>query len=327
MKQDEGKAMILKLVERADILVHNFRQGVMEKLGFGYEDLKAVNPALVYATSSGWGDTGPYAERGRGGHDMMARAEAGWFTFYDEEKAPIPGGISIDYAAGLNLMVGILTALAHRLRTGEGQYVSTDLLSVAFHAHAWDAAAQLNREKIDRPAAVGGTEAAINKAFKTQDGFIEISPVFSDNALRDISTAMDLGDLSLRENFSTEDLQIANRIELNEILASEFLKKTTSQWMESLESQGVLCARINSFQEAAADPQIACNNMVVSMTDPEVGELKLLGTPVRLKGTPPQLKSFPPKLGQHNKAVALELGYTEDEISEFFEKGVLANDQ
>lgn len=327
MKQEKGKAIILKLVEKADILVHNFRQGVMEKLGFGYEDLQAVNPALIFATSSGWGDTGPYAERGRGGHDMMARAEAGWFTFYDEEKAPIPGGISIDYAAGLNLMVGILTALAHRLRTGEGQYVSTDLLSVAFHAHAWDAAAQLNRDKIDRPAAVGGTEAAINKAFKTQDGFIEISPVFSNNALRDISTAMDLGDLSLQEDFSTEDLQVANRVELNEILASQFLKKSTSDWLESLESQGVLCARINSFQDAAADPQIACNNMIVSMEDPEVGELKLLGTPVRLRGTPPQLKSFPPKLGQHNKAVALELGYTEDEISEFFKEGVLANDQ
>jgi crotonobetainyl-CoA:carnitine CoA-transferase CaiB-like acyl-CoA transferase len=326
LKQDEGKALILKLVKKTDILVHNFRQGVMEKLGFGYEDLKTVNPALIFAASSGWGDTGPYAERGRGGHDMMARAEAGWFTFYDDEKAPIPGGISIDYAAGLNLMVGILTALAHRLRTGEGQYVSTDLLSVAFHAHAWDAASQLNREKIDRPAAVGGTEAAINKAFKTQDGFIEISPVFSHNALRDISNAMDLGDLSLKEDFCTEDLQIANRVELNQILASKFLKKTTSEWMESLESQGVLCARINSFQDAASDPQIACNNMIVSMTDPEVGELKLLGTPVRLKGTPPQLKSFPPKLGQHNKAVALELGYTEDEISEFFKKGVLAND-
>lgn len=326
MKQEEGKAIILKLVEKADILVHNFRKGVMEKLGFGYDELKTVNPALIYATSSGWGDSGPHADRGRAGHDMMARAEAGWFTFFEKEKAPIPGGISIDYAAGLNLMVGILTALAHRLRTGEGQFVSTDLLSVAFHAHAWDAASQLNSEKIDRPAAVGGTEAAIDKAFKTLDGFIEISPVFSDNALRDISAAMDLGDLSLKDEFRTEDLQIANRVELNELLASEFLKKTTSEWMKSLESQGVLCARISSFQDAANDPQIACNNMIVSMQDAEVGELKLLGTPVRLKATPPQLKSFPPKLGQHNRAVASELGYTEDEIADLFAKGVLANE-
>jgi len=322
MKQEAGKEVIRKLVKKADVLVHNFRQGVMEKLGFGYEDLKEINPALVYATSNGWGDTGPYAERGRAGHDMMARAEGGWFTFYDEDKPPIPGGISIDYPAGLNLMIGILTALLYRMRTGEGQYLSTDLFSVAFHAHAWDAAARLNADKIDRPATVGGTEAAINKAFQTLDGFIEISPVFSDNALKDISTALGLGDLSETPEFSNEDLQIENKGSLNALLAQEFLKKTTDQWMGELETRGVFCARINSFEEAARDPQISCNNMIVSMEDPEVGELKLLGTPVRLKGTPPRLKVFPPKLGQHNRDVALEIGYSEEEVAQMAEKGV-----
>jgi crotonobetainyl-CoA:carnitine CoA-transferase CaiB-like acyl-CoA transferase len=322
MKQEAGKEVILKLVAASDVLVHNFRQGVMERLGFGYEDLKEINPSLIYATSNGWGDTGPYAERGRAGHDMMARAEGGWFTFYDDEKPPIPGGISIDYPAGLNLMIGILTALVHRIKTGEGQYVSTDLLSVAFHAHAWDAASRLNAKKIDRPAVVGGTEAAINKAFQTLDGFIEISPVFSDNALKDISTALGLGDLSQRAGFSTEDLQIENKHQLNAILAKAFLNKTTDEWMEELESKGVLCARINSFEGAACDPQIACNNMIVSMEDPEIGELKLLGTPVRLKGTPPRLKAFPPRLGQHNRDVALEIGYSEEEVAQMAETGI-----
>ncbi len=322
MKQEDGKEIIRKLVKSSDVLVHNFRQGVMEKLGFGYDDLKEINPSLIYAASSGWGDTGPYAERGRAGHDMMARAEGGWFIFYDEDKPPIPGGVSIDYPAGLNLMIGILTALVHRLRSGQGQYLSTDLLSVAFHAHAWDAASRLNVEKIDRPAAVGGTEAAINKAFQTADGFIEISPVFSSNALRDISTAVGLGDLSERPEFSSEDLQVENKGLLNTLLAQELLKKTTETWMVELESKGVLCARINSFEDAARDPQIACNNMVVSMEDPEVGELKLLGTPVRLKGTPPQLQKFPPRLGQHNRDVALEIGYSQDEIDRLVEKGI-----
>ena len=225
MKQEAGKEIIRKLVKESDVLVHNFRQGVMEKLGFGYEDLKEINPSLIYATSNGWGDTGPYAERGRAGHDMMARAEGGWFTFYDEKKPPIPGGISIDYPAGLNLMIGILTALVHRIKTGEGQYLSTDLLSVAFHAHAWDAASRLNAEKIDRPAAVGGTEEAIHKAFQTLDGFIEISPVFSSNALKDISMALGLGDLSEKAAFSTEELQIENKNQLNAILAQSFLEK------------------------------------------------------------------------------------------------------
>lgn len=322
MKQEAGKAMVIKLVEQSDVLVHNFRQGVMEKLGFGYEDLKAINPSLVYATSSGWGDEGPNAERKRAGHDMMARAEGGWFVFYDEDKPPIPGGLSVDYAAGLNLMVGILTALVHRLKTGEGQYVSTDLLSVAFHAHAWDAASRLNSEKIDRPAAVGGTEAAINKAFQTADGFIEISPVFSDNALRDISLALGLGDLSEKAEFSCEDLQIDNKGSLNALLAEAFLKKKTDEWMELLEAQGVLCARINSFDDAARDPQIACNEMIVSMSDPEIGELKMLGNPIRLKGTPLKLEQFPPKLGEHSHTIASELGYGDEEIAAMQESGV-----
>lgn len=322
MKQETGREVIRKLVAESDVLVHNFRQGVMEKLGFGYEDLKSINPSLIYATSNGWGDTGPYAERGRAGHDMMARAEGGWFVSYDDTKPPIPGGISIDYAAGLNLMVGILTALVHRLKTGEGQYVSTDLLSVAFHAHAWDAASRLNSEKIDRPAAVGGTEAAINKAFQTANGFIEISPVFSDNALRDISTALGLGDLSEQAEFSTEDLQIENKHALNAALAKAFLNKSTDDWMVELESKGVLCARVNSFEQAARDPQVLHNKMIVSMEDSSVGELRLLGNPIRLKSTPPKLEKFPPSLGQHNSQVVSELGYSEGEIAQMIEQGV-----
>jgi len=210
----------------------------------------------------------------------------------------------------------------HRLKTGEGQFVSTDLLSVAFHGHAWDAASRLNADRIDRPAAVGGTEAAINKAFQTADGFIEISPVFSDNALRDISTALGLGDLSLQAEFSTEGLQIENKNQLNAALAKAFLMKSTDVWMVELEERGVLCARVNSFEQAARDPQVLHNNMIVSMEDPVAGKLKLLGNPIRLKGTPPKLEKFPPTLGQHNVEVAQQLGYSEQAIVEMMENGV-----
>lgn len=323
MKSPEGKELILKLVKSADVMVHNFRKGAMSKLGLGYEDIVKVNPEIVYASSSGWGDEGPYADRNRAGHDMMARAEGGWFVFYDPEKPPIPGGVSIDYPSGLNLIIGILIALLSRGKTGHGQHVTTDLLSVAFHSHAWDAASRLNQDKIDRPAAVGGTEAAIDKAFRTADGFIEISPVFSNNALRDISVAMDLGDLSKNEIFSTEDLQIENKESLNAILTKRFLDKTTNEWLEELESKGVLCARINDFDDVAKDPQIACNNMIVEMEHKDAGKLKLLGTPVRLYGTPPTLRHSPPDLGEDSEAIAREIGYSDEEIAELKEKNVL----
>lgn len=323
MKTPEGKELILKLVKSADVMVHNFRKGAMSKLGLGYEDIVKVNPEIVYASSSGWGDEGPYADRNRAGHDMMARAEGGWFVFYDKDKPPIPGGVSIDYPSGLNLMIGILIALISRNKSGHGQHVTTDLLSVAFHSHAWDAASRLNKDKINQPAAVGGTEAAINKAFKTADGFIEISPVFSNNALRDISVAMDLGDLSEDEKFATEDLQIENSKILNEILAERFLKKPTAQWLEELESKGVLCARINTFDDVAKDPQIACNKMIVEMEHKRVGKLKLLGTPVRLHGTPPTLRHCPPDLGEDSEAIASEIGYSDEEIAELKRKNII----
>jgi crotonobetainyl-CoA:carnitine CoA-transferase CaiB-like acyl-CoA transferase len=323
LKSEPGIEIVRRLVANADILVHNFRKGVMEKNGLGYEEVKAINPSIVYAWSSGWGDSGPYADSGRGGHDMMARAETGWFIDMGEGKAPIPGGVSIDYCAGLNLMTAILMALYHREKTGKGQLVTTDLLSVGFHAHAWEGATELNADKIDEPAAVGGTEAAILKAFLTSDGAIEISPVFSDNALRDISSAMGLGDLSLDPRFNTETLQIKNSLELNSILAERFKEKKTAQWIEELETRGVLCARVNSFAEAQEDPQIKANNMVLEMEHERAGRLKMLGVPVRLHDTPMSLRHAPPDLGEHSREIAEELGFSEEDISNFIEAGVL----
>ena len=323
MKCDEGQAIVRSLVETADVLVHNFRVGVMEKLGFGYEDVAKLNPRLVYASSSGWGDEGPYAERRRGGHDMMARAEAGWFLDMGPETAPIPGGISADYPAGMVLMQGILIALLHRNRTGRGQRVTTDLLSVAFHAHAWEGATELNAHLVDAPARVGGTEAAIDKAFLTKDGAIEISPVFSDNALRDISTAMDLGDLSELPQFATEAQQLENRAELNRILAETLRQKTTEEWIAQLEPRGVLCARVSTFMEASENPQVLANRMIVDMIHPVAGALRVLGTPVRLHGTPPTHARHAPDLGADSRGVLAEIGYDEQSLDDLQSRGLI----
>lgn len=324
LKTDEGRAIIHSLVQSSDVLVHNFRVGVMEKLGFGYEAVSKLNPRLVYASSSGWGDHGPDVERHRAGHDMMARAEAGWFVDRGENHAPMPGGISIDYPAGLMLMQGILMALLHRERTGCGQRVTTDLLSVAFHAHAWEGASDLNADRVDEPARIGGTEAAIDKAFLTRDGAIEISPVFSDNALRDLSIALGLEDLSQRPQFASQPLQIRNRCELNRILAEAIKRKTTDQWMNHLEAHGVLCARVRTFTEASEDPQIHANRMIVRMHHPRAGPLTVLGTPLRLHGTPPLHRRHAPDLGADGPEILTEAGYDPEAIEDLQTRGVVA---
>jgi crotonobetainyl-CoA:carnitine CoA-transferase CaiB-like acyl-CoA transferase len=323
VKSPLGRRAVYDLVAKADVVVHNFRAGVMEKLGFGYDELARINPRLVYAWSGGWGDRGPSADRARGGHDLMARAEAGWFVQPDRAKPPIPAGISADYAAGLMLMQGILMALLARVRTGRGQRVTTDLLSVAFHAHSWEGPAEMNAERVTEVSGVIANESIIDKSFATSDGYIEISPVFSENALRDISVALGLGDLSTDARFVTFERQAENRVTLNTLLAERLRAKTTSEWLVELEAKGVLCARINTIAEAALDPQIEANQMVVEMEHPSAGHFRLLGTPVRLYGTPPQPRVFAPELGRHSREVLLECGYSVEQVTDLEAQGVV----
>jgi crotonobetainyl-CoA:carnitine CoA-transferase CaiB-like acyl-CoA transferase len=323
VKSKAGKEIVLQLVQSADVLVHNFRPKVMDRLGLGYQTLKELSPRLIYAYSSGWGDDGPYVERGRAGHNVMALAAAGWFEPKEPGGLPVRVGMSADYPAGLMLTIGILTALAARERTGEGQLVTTDLLSVAFHAHAWESGAVLNRERVEDRSGLGVTEQVIDKSFRTRDGLIELSPVFSPNALRDISVAMGLGDLSQDPRFNSEEKQLEKKEELNAVLAECFLEKTTEEWISILEPQRILCGEIKSFEEATEDPQIHANEMVVEMEHPRLGGLQLMGTPLRLYGTPPSYRRPPADLGEHNREVLSELGYSEEEIDKLEEQGVL----
>ena len=321
LKVQAAKEILIALIKTADVMVHNFRPGVMERLGFGYEDVAEINPNLIYARSSGWGDRGPYVERGRGGHDLMARANAGLFVPLGPEGLPVPAGISADYPAGMLLVIGILIALQSRQNTGKGQLVTTDLLSAAFHTNTWGAATILNQERIESSGGVGASEKAIQSSFKTKNGYIEVSPVFSDDALRDISVALGLDDLSEDPRFANKQDRPAFAHEINEILATRFLEKTTEEWIRILEPQRILCAEIKTYAEAAEDPQMLANEMVVEMEHKHAGNLRLLGTPIRLYDTPSSLRISPAELGEHTLEVVRELGFSEDEITAFEAQG------
>jgi len=320
LKNETGRRLLLELVMTADVLVHNFRPGVMERLGMGYEDLREIHPRLVYARSSGWGDLGPYVERGRPGHDMMARAAAGLFAPLGPDGLPVTTGVSVDYPTGMMLAIGILVALRARERTGRGQLVSTDLFSVALHSHAWSGANALNEDQVDDTSGVGASEKAIQTSFWTKDGSIEISPVFSDDPLRDISLALGLGDLSQDPRFADKAARPSRSEEINALLQERLLQKSTDEWLSILEPQGVLCSRINTFTEGIKDPQAQANGMVVEMPHKRMGTARMLGTPLRLSDTPPTLRIAPPELGEHTEEVIAELGYSKDEIGAFREQ-------
>ncbi len=323
VKSPRGQEAIRALLATADVVVHNFRSGVMEKLGLGYAALAARHPRLIYASSGGWGDHGPSADRARGGHDLMARAEAGWFTQPDPAKPPFPAGISADYPAGLMLMQGILMALLARHRTGQGQCVTTDLLSVAFHAHSWEGPAAMNAGRVTEVSGVSANESIVDKSFATQDGYLEISPVFSDNAVRDISVAIGLGDLSLQPRFATHARQKENGRELNALLAVRFREKTTAAWMADLEPKGVFCAKVNTLEEAIDDAQLNANGMVIELEHGRAGKIRLPGTPVRLHGTPPVPRACAPELGEHTIEILRELGYDDAALAELKQEGAI----
>lgn len=324
LRAEGGKAIIRRLLSTSDVLVHNFRPGTMERLGFGYEQIAEKYPRLVYAQSSGWGDRGPYVERGRGGHDVLARAEAAWFEPLGPDGLPVPAGMSADYPAGMLLLQGILIALLARERTGRGQLVSTDLFSAAFHVHAWEGGGLLNRDRVSDQVGIEVTEKVIRKSFRTADSHIEISPVFSPDALRDLSVAMGIGDLSQDPRFATQANRLERADEVNAILSEHFLEDTTDNWIARLEPQGILCGHVNSFSEAAADPQLQANRMVVEMEHPRAGTMRLFGTPVRLYGTPATLRMPPPELGEQNETVLKDLGFSDEEIAEFSAQKVIA---
>jgi formyl-CoA transferase len=254
----------------------------------------------------------------------MARAEGGWFYQAGPEDQPVSAGIPVDYAAGLMLSQAILMALLARARTGRGQLVTTDLLSVAMHAHAWSGAGDLNAGRALDGDGVGATEKAIDKAFRTQDGWLEISPVFSSNSLRDISLALGLPDLSLDARFATRQLQVENAQAMNAILAERFKERSTDAWIATLEPQGVLCAKIRTLSAAADDPQAHSNRMIIEMEHPHAGTLRLLGTPLRLYATPPTHRITPADLGQHTTEILGELGYSPQEIDAFIHQGVVS---
>ena len=236
----------------------------------------------------------------------------------------VPAGMSVDYPAGLMLMIGILAALAARERTGEGQRVSTDLFSVGLHAHGWGICQTMNKDRIQDSAGVGATESMIDKAFRTRDGLIELSPVFSANSLRDISEGLGLGDLSLDPRFKKLEDRLANARELNAVLAQRFAEKTTAQWIEVLEAAGVLCGEINTFEEGVLDPQARANGMVAEIHCSGPGTLKTLGTPLRFSGTPESHRMPPPGLGEHSSEILREMGMTDEEIRALIQQGVVA---
>jgi len=318
-RKDEGRAVLRELLVDADVVVSNFRAGVMERMGFGYDELRAFNPGIIWASGTGFGTEGPYSHKG--GQDVIAQAYSG--VMWRRESADSPLSVYpttlCDYTTGMHLMQGILLALRARDASGVGQKVEVTMYDSMLHMQMQEACMQLNRGY-----EVNWGAMPLSGVFATTDGAITMVGGFTEDPLRHISAALELEeDLGERPEYATLEQQFAHKPALQAIFRERFATNTTAYWGRRLEDEGLLNAPVHTLEQALADEQTTVNNMIVDVEHPTVGTVRMLNAPIRLSATPPTIRRSAPRLGEHNVEVLLENGYDAEAIARLQELGVL----
>jgi crotonobetainyl-CoA:carnitine CoA-transferase CaiB-like acyl-CoA transferase len=302
VRTEAGRDVIDGLVRRADVMVNNFRAGVMERLGLGYERVHQLNPRLVYATGSGYGEAGPLSHKG--GQDVLAQALTGAMARRADPTHPLAIYATplADYAAGMLMVQGILLALRSRDLTGEGQKVAVSLYDALLSMQLQEATMWLMRHRDLNWAA-----KPLSGVFEAADGPLVIVGAFKQNPLRDICQALELPDLSQRSEFADEPAQMAHRQELQSLLRERISTGKRSHWLERLEAVDILCAPVLTIAEALSSEQVRAAEMIWRIEHP-TGEVVTLANPVKLSATPALVQRRPPRLGEHTAEVLAELG-------------------
>lgn len=322
LKTDGGKAVLRRMLATADVVTENYRQGTMEKLGMGYEQLRETNPALIYCAISGYGRTGPYADKG--GFDLIAQGLSGLMSVTGEPgQAPIKAGSPIaDINAGILAALGISAAYAHRLRTGQGQVVDTSLLEAGFQQMYWAAANYFASG--ENPPKLGSANPTSTpyQAFKTRDGWINIGAANQANYER-LLQVLDAPEIAGDARFATNAGRTQHRAELVARLTAYLERDTTDAWVERLDAVGLPVGPVLPISQAVTHPQIVAREMVVETVHPLDGPTRSIGLPIRFSETPKQTGGPAPLLGEHTCEVLAEYGFQTTEIAALLAQGAV----
>ena len=321
LRDERGQAAFRRLVERADVLVENFRPGVMERLGLGYPELAKLKPGLVYCTVSGFGSTGPY--RNRGGFDLVAQGMSGLMSITGHpDRPPAKVGVPItDVSAGLLAANGVLCAYIHAQRTGRGQMVDTSLLEAGISFTVWESSVYLVDGEIPGPLGSAHRVSAPYQALRTKDGYINIG-AGTQRTWMQLCRSIDREDLISDPRFEIPGDRKKREAELAALLEETFIQQTTDYWMELFEEAGVVAGPIYNMEQVYQDPQVQARDMLVDLEDPELGTLRNIGIPVKLSETPGRIRRRAPSLGEHSVEILKEFGFSLEEVNSLLQAGV-----
>ena len=316
LKSKDGLKIFKELIKNADILVENFRPNVKKRLGINYEIMEEINPRLIYASISGFGQSGPYSDLP--GFDQVAQGMGGLMSVTGfEGNGPLRVGIPVaDLSAGLHCALGILTALYERERSGVGQCVSASLLESQVSMLDFQAARYLVSEEIAGQTGNDHPTMAPMGSFRTADGYINIAST-GEAMWRRLCNVLDIKESLDDKDFEDDTARTKNRKKLTNIITQALSINTNTEWIKKLNKASIPCGPINNIQEVFNDPQIMHSAIAQTVIHPELGEIKLVGQAMQLSRTPSKLKTAAPNKGEHTNVILKELGYDSESIAKF----------
>lgn len=322
LKKEKSIEIVHRLIKQSDVLIENFRPGTMEKLSLSYDEVKEINPKIIYCSISGFGQDGPY--RLLPGMDQVLQGMGGLMSITGEpDGPPVKVGVAVaDIAGGMFAAYGIVIALFNRETGGKGQMIDLSLLDCQVAWLTYRAGSFFASGEIPKPLGSGHPVIVPYQAFKAKDVYVNVA-AGNDQLWQKFCKALGLENIMNEQRFATNAMRVKNREEIIEIIGDVICTKKADEWLKTLTEAGVPCGPIYTMDKIFSDPQVLHREMVKELEHPTAGKVKVTGIPIKLSNTPGEILTAPPTLGQHTKEILTELGYNNEDIDKMSQEKII----